>query len=1220
MHPRFQCPVLSALMRPALPVFILIQQAVLERMQKTPAKQATVPKGTPARKSWHVERRGVMDTVFNALTAGTGPRVVGLVGHSGSGKTTAASEIVRSTEVREAFSDGIVWLTVNKDAKDRLSSVMQQLARMVYEDIGDRVGSAPREADDGAAYVKQRMMRGPRGRGLKCLVVADNVWEREIVSKLRETGMWVILSTRLEGLVVDAEGEPVGVDELSKADAASVLRRAAELSPDVRLPDDAVDLIELCGHVAMDLAFVGRWSTVRGREDRTAWSGAAENVRAAIGKIGDTTASETAEGARTKRRKAILQAGFEDLAIGSDDERVQRLYLSLAVLPDGHAFTARDTAALLYDRTPSVVDDASAGDVVGVLERWSVIGSVGKAYRMHDAHSSFARECIMDRGNVRRPAVKRWVKYISTLEYLRSIDPRVLKGLWQAVEDMGGDGWSRIRPYERTLADMDETDPSLQESIEALAYFQEAQEDFEGASTMWHRLLEVEKRELGADHPFVLNSYRSLADCAERLGNPDKAAEWRGMELTGLPLAVAKVQQQLGDGVEGFGNVGLPSIALSMLRLTPDDRDTAEMLSRRWLGIQEDKLGSCDLEVAITLCYLGLCVWQGGRLNEAEELLRRCLKIREDKLGPEHCQVANTLYQLGICVRMAGRLEEAEKLLRRCLVIEEANLGPVDVQVAYALLELGVCVREAGRLEEAEELLRRCLRIKEANLEREDVGVSSALHELGACVRDAGRLEEAEELLRRCLWITETKLGPEDMQVATTLYSLGRCARKAGRLVEAEEFLRRCLCIKEAKFGPEDLRVSSILHQLGVCIREAGRLEESEKLLRRCLRIKESKLGVEHVGLSYTLSQLGACVRETGRLKEAEELWRRCLGIQEDKLGTEELQVAFTLHQLGACVREAGQLEEAEELLRRCLGIQEDKIGPEDMQVAYTLHHLGACVREVGRLEEAEELLRRCLRIQEAKLGPGDVRLTYTAYQLGVWVCEAGRLEEAEELLRRRLGIKEAKLGLEDEQVAATLHQLVVCAREAGRLGEAEELLRHYLRLRVAEVGQDCILIASTLRPLGVCVYEAGRLEEAEKLFRRCLRIQEDKNSPEDVQVASTLHQLGMCVREAGRPEEAEALLRSCLRIYEVKLGRESIGVASTLLSLGICLHKAGRSEEAGELWGRCRTIGKAKPCLKNVLVADAFNRLGVLVGEAGRLGEVENLFRRCLAFQLREE
>ncbi|CAM9913189.1 unnamed protein product, partial [Ectocarpus fasciculatus] len=235
-------------------------ETIIDRLPKTPAKLARIPKGTPIRKSWHVERAHVMERVLEALTADGGPHLVGLVGDSGSGKTTATSEIVRSNEVRQAFSDGIVWLT---------------LAHMVYEEIG---GRRPATTDDGAAYIKEQMQRGHGGKGLKCLVAADNVWETEVVWKLLETGMSVLLSTRDEALVTRRRGTVIGVDELSEVEAESVLRKASELPPETRLPDDAVDLIELCGRVAMDLAFVGRWSTVRVRSDRTAWSDAAGKV------------------------------------------------------------------------------------------------------------------------------------------------------------------------------------------------------------------------------------------------------------------------------------------------------------------------------------------------------------------------------------------------------------------------------------------------------------------------------------------------------------------------------------------------------------------------------------------------------------------------------------------------------------------------------------------------------------------------------------------------------------------------------------------------------------------------------------------------------------------------------------------------------------------------------------------------------------------------------
>ncbi|CAM9264189.1 unnamed protein product, partial [Laminaria digitata] len=848
------------------------QESFGERLSRQPARLAKVPKGTPASKSWHVERCQVMKKAVEALTGDGGPRLVGLVGHSGSGKTTAASDIVRSTEVRDTFHDGIVWLSVNKGAKKRLPSLMMQLARTVYEGIGGCVGCPPATSDDGVAYIRQKMESGHLGKGLKCLVVADNVWENEVVLKLLDTGMWILLSTRDEELVKGAQGEAVGVNELSVSDAKSVLRRAAELSPEEDLPNEAVDLITLCGRVAMDLAFVGRWSTVRGRQDRKAWSDAAQKVRTEVNKVRTESGSDGVEGTHARRRKAILRSGFEDLAVGSDDVRVPRLYLSLAVMPDGHAFTVKDAAVLLYDLAPSAEDTESVEAVLGTLERWTAVRLTEGTYHMHDAHSSFAREGLVDRGDVRRPALERWVRYISSLDALRSTDPFVLKGLWLAVERVGGDGSDMSQPYAADLDGMDGSDPMLRQSIEAMGDFEEAQKDWEAATNTWRRLLEVEKRELGPDHSYVLNTFGALADCAERLGLVSKAAEWRKKGREALPLTLARMKLQLDGGrVDGPDDgCGLHSVGTHVSRWAPNLRAEVERLLRAHLLTQEAKLGRDGVEVAITLYSLGVCVRHAWRLDEAEGLLRRCLVIREAKLGPDDVRVATTLHELAVCVKDAGRLGEAEELLKRCLEIKKAKLCREHVGVATTLHELGVCVRDAGRLEEAEDSLRCCLEIKEARLGREDVGVAYTLHELGKCVRDAGRSEEASELLRRCLAIEVAKLGPDVVEVAITLHELAVCVRGEGRLEEAEELLRCSLVMKKAKLGRDDVEVATTLHVLGVCVRDAGRPEEADKLLRRCVAIKEAKLGRETEGVAVTLHELGVCLRSAGRLEEAE--------------------------------------------------------------------------------------------------------------------------------------------------------------------------------------------------------------------------------------------------------------------------------------------------------------------------------------------------------------
>lgn len=731
------------------------QDILIGRLPKPAAKLAKIPKGTPTRKSWHVERHQVMESVLEALTDKGGLRLVGVVGASGAGKTTIASEIVRSTRAREFFSGGILWLSVNTGSKERLPSLMLQLACLVHQEIEGSGGRPPAASDDSVTFIRQRVEKARERKGLKCLVVADNVRDSEAISKLLETGMWVLISTRDEQLVQNAHGEAVVVDELSEADAEMVLKRAAELPPSFRLPDEAVDLIELCGRVAMDLAFVGRWSTVRGRQDRTAWSDAAGKVRAEMKNVQIDSNAENVVENLSKRRKAVLQAGFEDLATGSEDGRVPRLYLSLTVMPDGHVFTVSDAAVLLYDRTPSAEDEASVATVVDTLERWTVVHSIEGAYRMHDAHSSFARENLMSEGNVRRSALKRWVGTISSLDALRSTDPFHLKGRWQAVEAVGGDSCDTTRPYLAALAMMDDSDPLLRKSIEAMARFQGAQDDWKGASTSWRRLLEVEKRELGADHPRVLNTLRSLGDCAARLGDVKQAEEWHEKERQALPLVLTKMELQ-GDGggdEEVDDADGLAYLALTMLTRAPEKQPEAEELLRRSLEIQEAKLGREDLGVAHTLHKLAECVGNAGKYDEAESLLKRCLGIREAKLGREDLGVAYTLYVLGVGARRAGRLDEAEELWRRCLQIRETKLGREDLQVSYTLYNLGECLLREGRLEEAEESLRRCLGTQEASLGPTHEQVATTLDTLGACVREAGRFEEAEVLSRRSLAI-----------------------------------------------------------------------------------------------------------------------------------------------------------------------------------------------------------------------------------------------------------------------------------------------------------------------------------------------------------------------------------------------------------------------------------------------------------------------------------
>lgn len=706
------------------------------------------------------------------------PGVVGIVGGSGSGKTTTASELVRSIEVRGLFPDGIAWLTVNSDAKGRLPSLMLQLARIVHADIGGSVGHAPSDSDDGATYIKEMMTGGwPHGgrrrhagqQQLKCMVVADNVWEAEAVAKLRETGMWVLLTTRREALVTEADGRAVVIDTLSEEDAMSVLREASELPAGARLPDAAVELIELCGRVAMELAFVGRWSSVRGRKDALAWSGAASAIRRELdlgeaqSVVPELANKDSLEESRVRRRMAVLRAGLRYLGAENDD--VQWLYLALAVMPDSHAFSVSDAAVLLYDRDSESVlgeeERAALEKVLGVLERWSILRAAGGVrFRMHDAHSSFARESLMDRGDVRRVALKRWVRHLSSLAMVRSVDEFALSRLWRSVEDVGGQSWRVNRPYDDALLRMMDASPpdidptAYREILETMGWFYKLEGDDEGEFFVLRRLLDAQKNALGPDHPLVVETLMNLGGCAKRMDNIDneEASLWyRRAENTVMNLAVHK-------------------------------QDEISLVN--------------DRAIVRRLQLLAYEMNSSGEVSGAKRLMLRAVEILEDNDQNDGMHGSRTKYdrnrnvgyalqQLGAWLSDASREGEAEPLLRRALEIFEATAEPTCDEVADTLHRLSLCAHKAGRHDDEEPLLRRALGIREVNLEADDVRLGHTLHWLGKRVLRTGRKAEAALLLERSLEIFKAKRAPDSWHVTTTQKLLDECTENG--VVEGTE-------------------------------------------------------------------------------------------------------------------------------------------------------------------------------------------------------------------------------------------------------------------------------------------------------------------------------------------------------------------------------------------------------------------------------------------------
>lgn len=586
-----------------------------------------------------------------------GPAVAALTGRSGAGKTTAAAAMVgergpvrpragetedqartRLDRVRVLFPDGVVWLRVGRGegVADRLPDLMLRLAKALREDVMKKTVDAPAVGEDGESYVKRIVSQKP----LRCLVVADDVWEAEVVEKLRESGLWVLLTTRNASMVRD--DERVVVDELSPAEAEDVLRGAARLSPGQHLCDDAMKVLEICGFVAMDVAFVGSWGSVRTADNsgvprsNEAWADTVGQIEAKIDNVRAQAQSQVGKPGGLSdlniNRLAVRRAGFKYL--GAADRIAEELYVALAVFPRGHAFEKADAAVLLNDKNPPAHHHLEvAMDAMALLERWAVLRKdASEKYRMHDAHVDFARGKLMGWEDVRKPAIRRWTSRISRIEFVLGIDIYALLDMWRKLERVGGDGWWASRPYDDQLVRMETSNRFKAHAVSVVAELYEQEQKLPGMETLMRKVLEDADDDGVEDDP----SLKMTALCYLS----------RSLLIQGRLEDYEDVVRQL---------VGLVGIGLQQVH-APDG-------------------GASDAQLSTIFNAYGVCTEAAGRHDESEKWFRKALMAQEKGGLAASLQTVSTLLELGKSLRKAGRWGEAETVLEKALKIKESKMG-----------------------------------------------------------------------------------------------------------------------------------------------------------------------------------------------------------------------------------------------------------------------------------------------------------------------------------------------------------------------------------------------------------------------------------------------------------------------------------------------------------------------------------------------------------------
>ncbi len=308
-------------------------------------------------------KRKLLAGVESVAITGQG-QAVGVHGMGGIGKTVLASALTHDSEVRQAFPDGIYWLTIGQ--KPNLLDLQNQLLRQL-------TGSKQTLTIQGES--KDALREALEGR--TALVVVDDVWTIDAADAFAVTRSpaRLLLSTRNSEVLVGLGAEEQRIDVLSANDALKMLAEwVGEKSPD-KLPPEAAEVARECGYLPLALAMIRAMIRLR----PTAWKDALGRLRRSdLGAI-----KRAFPGYPYPDLLRAIEVSVEGLEV-DDRER----YLDLAVFPEDQPIL-EEALRVLWNLDEVDTRDCMTRFVARSLGTWATDGA---SLILHDLQRDLIRK------------------------------------------------------------------------------------------------------------------------------------------------------------------------------------------------------------------------------------------------------------------------------------------------------------------------------------------------------------------------------------------------------------------------------------------------------------------------------------------------------------------------------------------------------------------------------------------------------------------------------------------------------------------------------------------------------------------------------------------------------------------------------------------------------------------------------------------------------------
>lgn len=240
-------------------------------------------------------------------------------------------------------------------------------------------------------------------------------------------------------------------------------------------------------------------------------------------------------------------------------------------------------------------------------------------------------------------------------------------------------------------------------------------------------------------------------------------------------------KQQLTEESDANTN---PNIMVTLLHIAQNQKKLGKYTQalnvyRTVYGIQLEAFGPKSLEVAATLCSIGLMLYLKQELQSSLNYYQEALRVRQEHFKTNNnFDIAATFNSIGLIAFKMNKLDLAKNAFRECIRIRiqlEATDAHRDIVTLYS--NLGTVYLASGEDKEAIQMFAESIRLERLTLGDNHLGVAVSLQHLAQLHQDRGELELAHDYFKEALQITrgvdESMMANKQRTICTLLNLMG---------------------------------------------------------------------------------------------------------------------------------------------------------------------------------------------------------------------------------------------------------------------------------------------------------------------------------------------------------------------------------------------------------------------------------------------------------------